>query len=125
MRPALLAFALLCAGAGYAHAQEGALAAAAPAPSPEARAALWCGAAFVIAGDQARAAGDDAKATDEQAKGKAAFAKAAAELIANGMSIEQFRALSESIAAEVATPFRETSHSRAECLALLPAEPAQ
>lgn len=107
--------------AGLAQAQEsGAAAAAAPAPSAEAEKAMWCGAAFSIAGARAKAAGDEATATVYAEKSAAAFGAAAGELITNGMTVEQFRALAEKTAAAVTAPFRSTSYGEAECEAVLP-----
>ena len=121
-----LIFAILLIGTALpASGQEsGALAAAAPAPSEAALKAIWCAAAF---GMMARSTPADQADVVANYDGKAAagFAKAAAELIPNGMTVEQFRALTEATAAEVVAPFRAQSYSEDECEAAVGPSPAQ
>jgi hypothetical protein len=94
-------------------AQEGANAAAAPAPSAAARRALWCGAAFtILSTDQSLAA---SAAAEYKTKAGTAFGNAAAELIPEGMTVEQFQGLAERIAADVTAPFREETYTREQC----------
>ena len=108
MRPILAAL-FLIGIAMPASAQQGA---AAPAPSAETSKTMWCAAAF---GLLAGATSDQAAAADLQGKSEAGFSRAAAELIPNGMTVEQFKALAEKTATEVAAPFRSVSYTRAEC----------
>ena len=106
MRPLLPALlALLCMPATVA-AQE---------LSAEADKAMWCGAAYAVmqqatTGSAAGALGD---------KADAAFAKAAAELIAAGMTVEEFGALAETYASRLVAPFRTGGFTLEACDALI------
>jgi hypothetical protein len=124
MRPLPHLLILVSLWAGPAAAQEsGAPAAGVPAPSASAQQAIWCGAAFEVL---AQRAPDDAAAKALTDKASAAFGKAAAELIAEGMTVDQFKVLAQDAATAVTAPFRDTSYTQAECDAVAaPVAPAQ
>jgi hypothetical protein len=95
----------------FGRAQDGAD--AAPTPSPAARQALWCGAAFAIL---ASGEGIEASvAADYKARAGIAFGNAAAELVPGGMTVDQFKSLAQSIAADVTAPFRDETYTREQC----------
>jgi hypothetical protein len=106
MRPLLAAACLLLGTLAAARAQD---------LSPAADRAMWCGAAFAVM--QQAASGAEAGAFGDKAD--AAFAKAAAELVATGMSVEDFGALAEEYAGKIVSPFRKGGYSQAECEALV------
>ena len=76
--------------------------------------AMWCGAAFSVL--RQTATGNAAARYGEMAD--AAFAKAAADLIPGGMTVEDFGALAEDYAGRVVAPFRDESFSETECEAV-------
>lgn len=79
--------------------------------SPDVDRAMWCGAAFSVL--RQTASGNEAARYGDLAD--AAFAKAAADLIPNGMTVEDFGKLAEDYAGRVVAPFRTESFSEAEC----------
>jgi hypothetical protein len=91
------------------------LSALTPAPaqelSAEASRAMWCGAAFSVL----RQTTTGAEATRYGDLADAAFARAAADLIPSGMTVEEFGALAEDYAGRVVAPFRTESFSETEC----------